>query len=373
MPARGVKNALVVVVDVGSHVTDRDAEISRILIGKFLQQPFLNAKKFEAALVVVGSDDTDNPINSSVGDYEHISVVQPLDIADSKEFAEAIASNVVPSKSSGDYVDALLVASQMFDERCTKGSWTRTIALISNGAGPTSATDEDVAKLKGHFEENETSVVFASVDPPSVASSKLPDGSPTRVKSELETIMTRIGAQVQHVSSIAETDVVTQPPPVSATTVFRGPLEISDGFKIYVYAYNAVSAVTPPSLKKMSIPATEDDADREGVVKMERSYFSLEDPNTAVPPEEHIKAYKYGSEFVPFNASDLIAFKWQSTKSLKTLGFIPRAHLKRDHFADKYVSFNCVACVIRSKRRSPLFNSTWVFIGQVRETCAVSR
>eukprot|EP00750_Incisomonas_marina_P032285 INCI9098.2.p1 GENE.INCI9098.2~~INCI9098.2.p1 ORF type:complete len:660 (+),score=155.25 INCI9098.2:395-2374(+) len=243
-----------------------------------------------------------------------------------------VESSVVasPSAAQGDYIDALIVALQLLEERCAKGKWTRTIAVVSNGNGALAAAEDHIEQIRSQIEDSNCTITLALVD--STATAGIPS-----VKTELESVFQKFGAEVQHISTAADAEFVAKPPPVAPTTVFRGGLEISDRFSIGVWAYNGVSAVTAPSLKKMSIPATEDDPDRSGKVKMERAHFSVENPDTAIAPEEQIKAYKYGAEFVPFNQSDMIAFQWESTKSLQTLGFMPRSNLRRDHFADKCV------------------------------------
>lgn len=328
--ARGLKNAVVVIADVGSHITAKDAELSQCVVGKLLQQPFLNQKKFEAALVLVGTEGTDNDLNRQLSDYEHVTVAQELDIADATELMDKVESTIVssPSAAQGDYIDALIVALQLLEERCAKGKWTRTIAVVSNGNGALAAAEDHIEQIRSQIEDSDCTITLALVD--STAAADKPS-----VKTELESVLRKFGAEVQHISTAADAESVAKPPPVAPTTVFRGGLEISDRFSIGVWAYNGVSAVTAPSLKKMSIPATEDDPDRSGKVKMERAHFSVENPDTAIAPEEQIKAYKYGAEFVPFNQSDMIAFQWESTKSLQTLGFMPRSNLRRDHFADK--------------------------------------
>mgnify|MGYP000088099099 CR=1 FL=1 len=328
MPGRGVKNAMVLIADVGSTTTADENELTQMVLGKLLQQPFLKPTKFEVGLVLVGTDGTDNQLNESLGDYEHVTVSQRLDAADSSELLNKIQKEVVASSSDGDYVDALIVALEMLEERCSNGKYTRTVAIVTPGKSPFSVEDDHINQIKDQLTDSE--LIFASL--------KSPDEEANAAKTPFEEFMASIGAQTHQIHGIGEADKVARPPPVAPTTVFRGAFEISDSFKIDVHAFNAVSAVTAPSLTKMSIPATEDDDTEIGKVKMERAYFSVEDPDHATPPEDHIKAYKYGAEYVPFNDSDVIAFKWKGDKGLKTLGFMPRARLKRDHYADKFVT-----------------------------------
>ncbi len=292
--SRGVKNAVVIVVDVGSHVTAAEAALSRTVVGKLLQQPFLNQGKFEVSLVLVGTKGTDNDLNRQLGDYEHVTVAQQLDVAESDELLGKVAKKVAVGTSgghAGDYVDGLIVALQLLDERCSKGKYTRALAVVSGGAGPLSASDEHLDNIASQLKASDCKLTFASVRPraggPGGGGAAAAGGD-----TELAKIMRRLGADVVTVCDEADAEKVSQPPPVAPTTVFRGPLEISDRFSIGVWAYNSVSAVTAPSLKKQSIPATEADPSCKGEVKMHRAYFSVEDPDTEVAPEDQIKGHK---------------------------------------------------------------------------------
>lgn len=62
---------------------------------------------------------------------------------------------------------------------------------------------------------------------------------------------------------------------------------------------------------------------------MDRIYRSRVDDEEEVPKEEHVKAFRYGKQFVPLTAADLEQAKFKAQRCLRVLGFVDGAAVKR--------------------------------------------
>ncbi|GMF11340.1 unnamed protein product [Phytophthora lilii] len=117
---------------------------------------------------------------------------------------------------------------------------------------------------------------------------------------------------------------------VALTTKFRGPLEFGDTLGIPVYCYLKTKTATLPTLSKESQSSYEKET--AGKVKLDRRYTSPQNVDEEVPPDQQVKAYRYGAEKVPFASADVEFFKFQTEKSLKALGFLDKAQINHAKF-----------------------------------------
>lgn len=61
---------------------------------------------------------------------------------------------------------------------------------------------------------------------------------------------------------------------------------------------------------------------------MDRAYRNVETLQD-VAPEDRVKAYQYGREYVPFSAADEAAMKFTTDRCMKLLGFTSRKNVPR--------------------------------------------
>jgi ATP-dependent DNA helicase 2 subunit 2 len=100
-----------------------------------VQQKLLFTKQDELAIVLVGTNETNNVLNENDPDsYQHVSVLRPLGKPD-LSFLELIDSiDIEPAE--GDVIDGLLVAMEMIHTRVKKLKFTKRIFLVTDAAGP---------------------------------------------------------------------------------------------------------------------------------------------------------------------------------------------------------------------------------------------
>lgn len=119
----------------------------------------------------------------------------------------------------------------------------------------------------------------------------------------------------------------------SARTKYRGAFEIAAGLQLNVQVYARTSEAIFPSLKKASMAAETTKSDTQGLVKQERSYAEIDDPdNTPVPDEKLLKAFSYGKQVVPVDADKEKVLKFESgERHFQLLGFALEKDVPRHH------------------------------------------
>lgn len=154
------------------------------------------------------------------------------------------------------------------------------------------------------------------------------------IKVENEKMLVSIAKEVHgEVSSVSKRmQVLAQgmKKTVMLTTKYRGTLDIGSELAIPVFCYLKTKVATLPTLAKES--QTSYDKETLGKVKMDRRYTSPQNPDEEVPPDQQVKAHRYGMEKVPFSSADVEFFKFQTEKSLKVLGFLDKTLLHRSRF-----------------------------------------
>ncbi|RMX70499.1 hypothetical protein DD238_000422 [Peronospora effusa] len=159
-------------------------------------------------------------------------------------------------------------------------------------------------------------------------------GDSERIKAENEkmlvSIANEVGGEVCSVSKRMQLLAQGMKKTVALTTKFRGSLEFGDTFGIPVYCYLKTKTATLPTLSKESQNSYEKETG--GKVKLDRRYTSPQNIDEEVPPDEQVKAYRYGAEKVPFASADMEFFKFRTEKSLKALGFLDRAQINHAKF-----------------------------------------
>jgi len=95
-----------------------------------------------------------------------------------------------------------------------------------------------------------------------------------------------------------------------------------------------------PTLKKVALPAgttaasANFDEMEAGTVKRDTTYRNPEDPDVELGPEEKVKGYKYGPQYVPVTAVEEDIFKLKASASVTVIGAIPADSIPRHHFLE---------------------------------------
>lgn len=105
-----------------------------------LQQKLLFGKSHEVAMVLMGSDSSENDLHEMNGGYDHISVIHDLDVVTLDSLRQLDTIKV--SKSRADTLDAVVVAVHMIGEHCGTKKFNKRVFLITDGNGACSNVEQ---------------------------------------------------------------------------------------------------------------------------------------------------------------------------------------------------------------------------------------
>uniref|UniRef100_D8QKI4 ATP-dependent DNA helicase II subunit 2 n=1 Tax=Schizophyllum commune (strain H4-8 / FGSC 9210) TaxID=578458 RepID=D8QKI4_SCHCM len=114
-----------------------------------IQEMIYNGRKTDkCGVIIFGCDETNNPVNEREGGYENVSEYIPVEQPNSSTIAK-LDELRASEDSTGDPMDALIVAVQMQDEVLnSKKTWTRKITIVTDGESPMELEDWEATVQK---------------------------------------------------------------------------------------------------------------------------------------------------------------------------------------------------------------------------------
>ncbi|KUF96044.1 hypothetical protein AM588_10010613 [Phytophthora nicotianae] len=323
-----------------------------------VQQKLFFKPKDEVGIVAYGSEgmDTDNQLNEEQGEeeYKNVQVVNSIDsptLHMIKRLRELKPSTSKETKV--DILDGMIVALDLLFRRTDGKKYDKRLMIITDAAAKI-ADAGDLESVVTMMQNMEVKLQVIGLDfqhttikpKDKKVDEEMPEAAvkdepmepaasgPDRIKAENEkmlvSIANEVGGEVCSVSKRMQLLAQGMKKTVALTTKFRGPLEFGDTFGIPLYCYLKTKTATLPTLSKESQSSYEKET--AGKVKLDRRYTLPQNIDQEVPPDEQVKAYRYGSEKVPFASADIEFFKFQTEKSLKTLGFLDRSQINHSKF-----------------------------------------
>ena len=314
-----LNNATVIVVNIGKSSGDvledgttTELDASKRAVREFLQYHMLNRAKDEIAIVLCGCDETSNVLNQEDGEsYKRLKVLGNVGALDRActDIIKEMNSVVRGSTDEGDLIEALVLASHLFETRKTQGkNFRHRIVVITNGKSDCTFTNKDlesyitngisnlcvrvdVVGIGKQFESDKLSRASEDLEKEfSGAEDKKEDGidqdtkERTILSAPLVTFLSRVSKGVTtKVRTVADVVSGCEAPVNGTTTVFRGNLTIGSKISIGVHAFNKTTAQNLPTLKKESTQYEpedgEDVADKDpkfAKVNMDREHRSSE-------------------------------------------------------------------------------------------------
>ncbi|KAI8609215.1 SPOC like C-terminal domain-containing protein [Chytriomyces sp. MP71] len=378
------KEAAVLVVDVGANMwrtCDRDgqshldkacAAIASILHTKvpcnalrvcsaFLKSRLGNQivggrKTDVVSLVLVGTDDTDNPLHKQLNNqYMHIKVASGIEMASLQTLKFVTDGCEKGSQTgAGDILDGIVVAIHMLQTHCKHLKWEKQVFVLSDFSSPINPDDDGSIVAKAEDYDVKINVIgFGFKDEPP---SEMDES--TRAKNErfMRTFSATTSGGVFSGDEALALLGELRAKSVKPTTLIRHTLTLGDPFEstdtsisISVWAYAKVKEAKLPSAKKWSrVGAEAVDAAHElfkGEVVMERSYRLKDIPvderadmdgespdDIELSKDDLIRAYKYGKDLIPFSEEDRDAMKLMSSKGFSIIGFVKKSEVSRELF-----------------------------------------
>nr|XP_045583822.1 X-ray repair cross-complementing protein 5-like isoform X1 [Procambarus clarkii] len=348
MPPRcQVGEGIVVVMDVGPGVragVDKTfySQSKKCLTNILQRKMFAEKCRDQVGIVLFGTNDTNNNLASN-DQYRHITVLRELQTVDWEVITEV--DQLPYGKSSGDWLDALVVAMDLLHDPDGGRFTSKKIVLLTDFSGEFSddQTSKIIAGLKNQgielnvigpdiMDDDDDDAEDSDEDNPgpstgvnSARNGKIQvaqnwNGKPkSAVQLAGEALVTRVVAEVDGIiCSFDEAipQLIFFQKNSSNSAPWNTLLEIGPDFQIAITGRIKVKHSTAPSWKKMH--AHKESA----VITNETSYHRYDDAQTVVNEEDVIPGYKYGTTLVPFSDEDAqMKYKSNSPRSLSILGF----------------------------------------------------
>lgn len=348
----GAKTAVVMCMDVGLSMSNSTPgeespfELAKKVIQKFVQRQVFSETKVELALVLFGTDSTDNPLSQD-GQYQHIRVHRHLMVPDFDLLIE-IENQIQPESQQGDWLDALVVCMDLLHTE-TKGKKydCLNIALLTDLNNQTNA--ESLEVIVENLTQSGITMQFFLPFPVEEGEEGQGDldrrgpGHPGTgkglsmeqrknmeiVKEIMLSLDVEDGLDEIHTFRDAIQELCMFKRVERRPVAWPCQLTIGSSLSIRIVGYKAV---TEEKLKKMWVTVDAQSNQRDDV-KRETVYCLDDDNETEVLKDDTIQGFRYGSDIVPFSKVDQEQMKYKHDgKCFAVLGFTKQSMIQRHQF-----------------------------------------
>ncbi|XP_052251500.1 X-ray repair cross-complementing protein 5-like isoform X2 [Dreissena polymorpha] len=333
------KEAIAIILDVGPSMnqappgvaTPMETALEAIMM--ILQRKMFAESKDEIALILVGSEETDNPL--AEGDnYQNISIANPLGIVDF-DFLKLVQTDVKASTVSGDFLDGIVVAMDHIVNAMQgkKGFGFKRLILMTDLGGEFG--DDQVDNIVASIKNSETELNIICPDFDEEDEKGNGDGDASSGSRKAKTPQQRTGiAMVKHILEEVQGDCYAFSEALPALAFFQSrqvrptawkcPLEIGADIKIPI---NGFVKVKDYKLKQSWKDVYAKDPSME-VGKL-RTYHKNDEEQTEVDKDDMVEGHRYGNTLVPMTEDDKTNMKYKAEKCFKVLGFTKTENVKR--------------------------------------------
>ncbi|XP_036176174.1 X-ray repair cross-complementing protein 5 isoform X3 [Myotis myotis] len=320
MARSGNKAAVVLCMDVGFAMSnsfpgeESPFELAKKVMTMFVQRQVFAESKDEIALVLFGTDGTENAL-ACEDQYQNITVHRHLMLPDFN-LLEDIESKIQPGSQQADFLDALIVCMDVIQQETVlpfpigkeDGTGDRgdgNLPLDNHGSS---------FPLKGITEQQKEGIRMVK-----------------RVMMSLEgedglDEIYSFSESLRQLCVFKKTERSSMPWPCQLT--------IGSNLSIKILAYKSV---LQEKVKKSWIVVDARTLKKEDVQK-ETVYCLNDDDETEVPKEDTIQGFRYGSDIIPFSKVDEEQMKYKSEgKCFSVLGFCRSSQVHRKYFMGNQV------------------------------------
>ncbi|XP_076456340.1 X-ray repair cross-complementing protein 5-like [Babylonia areolata] len=347
------KEAIAIVLDVGPSMCSAapgeatSLQMAIQAITMILQRKMFSESKDEVALVLFGTQDTENPLVD--GDsYEHVSIARHLAVADF-ELLQMVQNDIQPGDSPADFIDAMVVAMDHMESglQGKRGFGSKRLIVLSDLASPFG--DDQLETVMDVIQKFNVEINFIGPDLDDEeedkgeggggggeggASSGGGGGGGQKEKTPQQRAGEAMAKYMLEKTGGASYSFNEALPALSyfqsrqvRPTAWKCVLEIGPNLKIPINGYIKVKEF---KLKQSWKRVYAKDPDM--AVKTERTFHLDDEEKTEVDRDDIVEGYCYGSDRVPMTAEDKESMKYQSEKCLKVLGFTKAENVRRSHY-----------------------------------------
>ncbi|XP_034511038.1 X-ray repair cross-complementing protein 5 isoform X4 [Ailuropoda melanoleuca] len=361
MARSGSKAAVVLCMDVGPAMSNSLAgeespfELAKKVMTMFLQRQVFAESRDEIALVLFGTDGTENALGGK-DQYQNITVHRHLMLPDF-DLLEDIERKIQPSSQQADFLDALVVCMDMIQrETVGKKFEKKHIEVFTDLSSPFSKDQLDV--IIHNLKKFGISLQFFLPFPvgkedgtgdrgdgnshsdhhgPSFPLKGITEQQKEGIRMVKKVMLSLEGEDgLDEIYSFSESlrqlcvfkKIETRSVPWPCT------LTIGSNLSINIVAYKSI---VQERVKKSWTVVDAQTLKKEDLQK-ETIYCLNDDNETEVPKEDTIQGFRYGSDIVPFSKVDEEHMKYKSEgKCFSVLGFCRSSQVHRRYFMGNQV------------------------------------
>ncbi|XP_046295600.1 X-ray repair cross-complementing protein 5 isoform X2 [Marmota monax] len=353
--------AVVLCMDVGFAMSnscpgeESPFEQAKKVMTMFVQRQVFAESKNEIALVLFGTDGTENAL--AAGDqYQNITVHRHLMLPDF-DLLEDIESRIQPGSQQADFLDALIVCMDVIQsETVGKKFEKKHIEVFTDLSSPFSKDQLDIiihnlkksgislqfflpfpiAKINGTGDRGDGSLYLDDRGP------SFPQKGITEQQKEGIQMVKNVMMSLEGEDGLDE--IYSFRESLRQLCVFKKierrsmpwscQLTIGSNLSIKIVAYKSI---TLEQIKKTWMVVDARTLKKEDIQK-ETVYCLNDDDETEVPKEDTIQGFRYGSDIVPFSKVDEEQMKYKSEgKCFSVLGFCRSSQVQRKFFMGSQV------------------------------------
>ncbi|XP_076036123.1 X-ray repair cross-complementing protein 5-like isoform X2 [Oratosquilla oratoria] len=292
----GHQEGIVLVLDVAPPVRSGTDEtffsLTKKCVTNILQRKIFAEKcRDQVGIVLFGTDRTDNKL-ASAGQYQNITVLRKPQLVN-WELINSI-ENLPRGNSNGDWLDALVVAMDLFAE--------------SDGPTVFKAEDDEDMDVDQDSGANNHGKPLNWNGKPKTAIQEAGEALIARLTTEVDGIICSFEEAIPQLIFYQKRS--------SGSANWDTKLDIGPNFVIPINGRIKIKHVTLPTWKTVY---SQDDSAR--IIK-EVSYHLQDDAQTCIEEDDIISGYRYGTTLVPFSDDDeQMKYSSDTLRSLSVLGF----------------------------------------------------
>uniref|UniRef100_A0A1I8HKG1 Ku domain-containing protein n=1 Tax=Macrostomum lignano TaxID=282301 RepID=A0A1I8HKG1_9PLAT len=356
--------SIAIILDIGPHMRRgppgyaRPIELALDCLKMLLQRKLFQQSKDEVAVVLAGTEMSDNPLADDDGNFANISLARELSTID-WDIVQFFNDNIRTSDSiSADIIDGLIVGVDHLVKKTQgrRGKTNKRAVIVSNLAGEMN-TDE-LERIVRNLKKADVQVLLIgasiSENDDNDDNGDGEDGAPDHLG----------GAGAGSGNSDSERKPKTQRQ-LDNEAALRPLLEAVDGYSysfndaipalsyfqlrsvqqrpwkanlelgelsLPVCGYTKVKPAKPPSMTTVYA------GDASAQVSTARATTLNDEQETEIDEDDVVRGYRYGSTLVPFSEADREAMKQPEDKSLTIVCFTHRQNILRHHMLGDGVS-----------------------------------
>ncbi|XP_070278187.1 X-ray repair cross-complementing protein 5 [Myotis yumanensis] len=361
MARSGNKAAVVLCMDVGFAMSnsfpgeESPFELAKKVMTMFVQRQVFAESKDEIALVLFGTDGTENAL-ACEDQYQNITVHRHLMLPDF-DLLEDIESKIQPGSQQADFLDALIVCMDVIQQETVgKKFEKRHIEVFTDLSSPFSKDQLDT--IIHNLKKSNISLQFFLPFPigkedgagdrgddnlpldnhgPSFPLKGITEQQKEGIRMVKRVMMSLEGEDgLDEIYSFSESlrQLCVFKKTERSSMAWPCQLTIGSNLSIKILAYKSI---LQEKVKKSWIVVDARTLKKEDV-KKETVYCLNDDDETEVPKEDTIQGFRYGSDIIPFSKVDEEQMKYKSEgKCFSVLGFCRSSQVHRKYFMGNQV------------------------------------